>query len=55
MRNKDKKNNFDAVKFMRETRDWISRDIKDMDSKQLKEYFWKAREKEERVVPCRKA
>jgi len=38
------KKDFDAVKFMREKRDKISKDIADMDYKQIKEYF--ARKKE---------
>ncbi len=37
---------FDAVKFMRQTRDEISKDIADMDYKQIKEYFAKKRSKD---------
>lgn len=43
---------FDAVKFMRQTRDKISQEIADMDFKQIKEYFAKRRRKE-RVLPSR--
>jgi len=46
------KKSFDAVKFMRQTRDKISRDIADMNYKQLKEYFSKRRSKE-RILPSR--
>jgi hypothetical protein len=41
---------FDAVKFMRQTRDKISQDIADMDYKQIKDYFAKKRSKE-RIMP----
>jgi hypothetical protein len=41
---------FDAVKFMRQTRNKISQDIADMDYKQIKEYFAKRRRKE-RILP----
>ena len=41
---------FDAVKFMRQARDKISKDIADMDYKQIKEYF-KRRRKGERILP----
>ena len=44
------KKDFDAVKFMRQSRDKISKDIADMDYKQIKEYFAKKREKE-RILP----
>lgn len=44
------KKNFDAVKFMRQTRDKISRDIAEMDYMQIKEYFAKKRSKE-RILP----
>ncbi len=36
---KENKNNFDAVKFMRETRDKISSEIQDMNFEELKKYF----------------
>lgn len=40
MKNKDKIiKDFKAVKFMREVRDKISNDIKDMNFEQLKKYF----------------
>ena len=44
------KKDFDAVKYMRQTRDKISRDIADMNYEQLKEYFTKRRPKE-RIIP----
>jgi hypothetical protein len=44
------KKEFDAVKFMRQTRDKISQDIAEMDYKQIKEYFAKRRQKE-RILP----
>lgn len=44
------KKDFDAVKFMRQTRDIISKDIADMDFIQIKEYFAKKR-KTERILP----
>jgi hypothetical protein len=43
---------FDAVKFMRQTRDKISQDIADMNYEQLKEYFAKRRPKK-RIMPSR--
>lgn len=46
------KKDFDAVKFMRQTRDKISQDIADMTYEQLKEYFAKRRPKE-RIIPSR--
>ena len=40
MKNKEKIiENFKAVKFMREVRDKISEDIKEMNFEQLKKYF----------------
>ncbi len=40
MKNKDKIiKDFNAVKFMREVRDKISNDVKDMNFEQLKKYF----------------
>ena len=44
------KKDFDAVKFMRETRDKISQEIADMNYDQIKEYFAKKRGKE-RILP----
>lgn len=44
------KKDFDAVKFMRETRDKISREIADMNYEQIKEYFAKKRRRE-RILP----
>lgn len=44
------KKDFDAVKFMRQTRDKISKDIADMDYKQIKEYF-KRKRNIERILP----
>ncbi len=43
MKNKEKKTikDFKAVEFMREVRDKISADIKDMDFEQIKKYFEK--------------
>jgi hypothetical protein len=46
------KKTFDAVKYMRQTRDKISQDIADMNYEQLKEYFEKRRPKE-RIIPRR--
>jgi hypothetical protein len=46
------KKDFDAVKYMRQTRDKISRDIADMNYEQLKEYLAKKRPKE-RIMPSR--
>jgi hypothetical protein len=43
---------FDAVKFMRQTRDKISKDIADMNFEQIKDYFDKRRSKE-RIMPSR--
>jgi len=40
---KTERKSFDAVAFMRKQRDRISRDIADMDFKQIKEYFSKKR------------
>ena len=40
MKTKEKiKKNFDAVKFMRDTRDKISSEIKNMNFEELKKYF----------------
>ena len=40
MKTKEKiKKDFDAVKFMRETRDKISSEIQDMNFEELKKYF----------------
>ena len=44
------KKDFDAVNFMRKTRDKISEEIINMDFKQIKEYFAKKRKKE-RILP----
>ena len=44
MKAKNKKE-FDAVEFMRQARDEISREIADLDFEQIKEYFAKKREK----------
>jgi hypothetical protein len=44
------KKDFDAVKYMRQTRDKISLEIADMNYDQLKEYFAKGRPKE-RIMP----
>lgn len=49
MKTKDKKD-FDAVKFMRNQRDKISKEIADMDYKQIKEYLAK-KKKKERILP----
>lgn len=46
------KKDFDAVKYMRQTRDKISQDISDMNYEQLKEYFAERRPKE-RIMPSR--
>jgi len=45
-----KKKEFDAVDFMRQTRDKISREIADLDFEQIKEYFAKRRPKI-RIMP----
>ena len=42
------KKDFDAVKFMRQKRNKISKDITDMDYKQIKDYFAR---KKERILP----
>ena len=44
------KKDFDAVKFMRQSRDKISKDIADMSYDEIKEYFAKKRQKE-RILP----
>ncbi len=49
MKAKNKKE-FDAVEFMRQTRDIISREIADFDFVQLKEYFAKRKQKI-RIIP----
>jgi hypothetical protein len=45
------KKDFDAVKYMRQERDRISREIADMTHEQIKEYFAKKRTKER--IPSR--
>jgi hypothetical protein len=40
------KKEFDAVKYMRQERDRISKEIADMSHEQIKEYFSKRRTKE---------
>jgi len=49
MKTKTKKD-FDAVEFMRKKRNEISKDIEDMDYKQIKEYFAN-KKKKERILP----
>ena len=44
------KKEFDAVEFMRQTRDKISLEIADLDFEQIKEYFAKRRPKI-RIMP----
>ena len=44
------KKDFDAVKFMRQNRDRISKDIADMNFTEIKEYFAKKR-KRGRILP----
>jgi len=44
------KKDFDAVKFMRDTRDKISKEIADMSPEQIKEYFSK-NNLTERIMP----
>ena len=44
------KKEFDAVEFMRQARDKISREIADLDFEQIKEYFAKKRQKT-RIIP----
>ena len=51
MKTKHKKE-FDAVEFMRQTRDRISKEIAEMDFEQIKEYFEKKRPKI-RIMPSR--
>jgi len=51
MKAKNKKE-FDAVEFMRQTRDKISREIADLDFEQIKKYLAKKREKI-RIIPSR--
>ena len=43
---------FDAVQFMRQTRDKISKDICDLSAEQILEYF-KKRTPKERIIPIR--
>ncbi|MFH0866883.1 MAG: hypothetical protein V1904_11860 [Bacteroidota bacterium] len=54
MKTKDTKNkkikNFDAVGFMREVRDKLSKELANMTSEQILEYFRKLRT-EERILP----
>ena len=50
MKTKNKKE-FDAVKYMRQERDRISKEISEMTHEQIKEYFAKRRGKER--VPSR--
>lgn len=45
------KKEFDAVKFMRQARDKISKDIADMDYLQIKEYCRKKQEGHSLVKP----
>jgi hypothetical protein len=42
---------FDAVAFMRKQRDKISKDIANMDFKEIKEYF--SKKKKKKVAPSR--
>jgi hypothetical protein len=51
MKTKNEKE-FDAVEFMRQTRDKISREIADLDFEQIKEYLTRNRKKR-RIVPSR--
>jgi hypothetical protein len=51
MKTKTKKE-FDAVKFMRQQRDRISKDIATMSYEQMKEYFIKGKS-DERIIPNR--
>jgi hypothetical protein len=51
MKTKTKKE-FDAVEFMRQARDKISRDIADLDFEQIKKYLKKKRPKT-RIMPGR--
>ena len=51
MKTKNKKE-FDAVEFMRQTRDKISKEIADFDFEKIKEYFAKRRSKT-RIMPSR--
>ena len=44
------KKDFDAVEFMRKNRNEISKDIADIDYKQIKEYF-ASKKKKERILP----
>ena len=46
------KKEFDAVKFMRQQRDRISKEIADMNFKQLKDYL-KKNKPTERILPSR--
>ncbi len=47
---KHKKKDFDAVKFMREVRGKISKEIADLSHEQIKEYFSK-KNLSERIMP----
>lgn len=46
------KKDFDAVEFMRQTRDKISQEIADLDFDQIKKYFADKRQKT-RIIPSR--
>jgi len=46
------KKKFDAVKYMRQERDRISKEIADMNFKQLKDYL-KKNKPSERIMPSR--
>ena len=50
MKTNKKEKEFDAVKFMRKVRDKISKEIADLSSEQIKEYFSK-KNLNERIMP----
>ena len=52
MKKKNKEKTFDAVKYMREQRDRISKDISKMSFEQIKQYLEKDRATE-RIIPSR--
>ena len=53
MRTKKTEKDFDAVKFMRQVRDKISKDLADLSTEQIMDYFKKNRPKE-RILPLAK-
>ena len=52
MKTKIKKKTFDAVKFMRNQRDRITKDIMDLSPEEIAAYFEKRDEKLKPLKPC---